>query len=101
MPTSASRSRCFCRFTAIWAVSAEPDVGARRDRRPLGRGTQRGSAAGTLRPMSAATPKAKRLVLALAAASYAAVTVAFIVWESPGLGLGHLFIVPICLVALM
>jgi diguanylate cyclase (GGDEF)-like protein len=51
--------------------------------------------------MSAATPNTRRLVLALAAGSYAAVTLSFIFAESPGLGLGHLFIIPICLVALV
>jgi diguanylate cyclase (GGDEF)-like protein len=44
---------------------------------------------------------ARRLSFALAAASYAVIFVAFILWESPGLGLGHLFIIPICLVALV
>src|SRR5581483_179345 len=44
---------------------------------------------------------ARRLFFVLAAASYAAIFVSFIVWESPGLGLGHLFVIPICLIALV
>lgn len=51
--------------------------------------------------MSAATSNTRRVFLALAGACYAAVAVAFILWESPGLGLGHLFVIPICLVALV
>ncbi len=38
-------------------------------------------------------------LLAIAAASYALVTVAFVTIERPGLGLGHLYYVPIVLVA--
>ena len=41
-----------------------------------------------------------RLLLAVAAASYAAVFGAFVVFETPGLGIGHFFYLPICLVAL-
>jgi diguanylate cyclase (GGDEF)-like protein len=51
--------------------------------------------------MSAASPSTRRIFLVVAAACYAAVFFAFIVSESPGLGLGHLFIIPICLVALV
>jgi diguanylate cyclase (GGDEF)-like protein len=51
--------------------------------------------------MSAASVHTRRLVLLLAAACYAAVFVAFIVWDNPGLGIGHLFVLPICMVALV
>ena len=50
--------------------------------------------------LSAATATHRRLVLALAAASYAGVFTAFILLEAPGLGIGHFFYLPICLVAL-
>jgi len=43
----------------------------------------------------------RRIVLALAAAAYVAVFAAFVLLERPGLGLGHFFYVPICLVALV
>ena len=46
-------------------------------------------------------PAAHRLtLLAIAAVSYALITVAFITLERPGLGLGHLYYVPIVLIAL-
>jgi diguanylate cyclase (GGDEF)-like protein len=41
------------------------------------------------------------MVLALAAFAYAGVFAAFVVLEKPGLGIGHFFYVPICLVALV
>ena len=40
------------------------------------------------------------LLLACAGAMYAAVTVAWIVFEAPGLGIGHFYYVPIALTAL-
>jgi diguanylate cyclase (GGDEF)-like protein len=43
----------------------------------------------------------RRLVLPLAAACYVGVFALFIFVESPGLGLGHFFYLPICLVALV
>jgi diguanylate cyclase (GGDEF)-like protein len=51
--------------------------------------------------VSAALVNNRRLVLALAAAAYATVLTAFIVFEHGGLGLAHFFYVPICLVALV
>jgi diguanylate cyclase (GGDEF)-like protein len=42
----------------------------------------------------------RRLALVLAVCSYAAVFGAFVVFERSGLGLGHFFYIPICLVAL-
>jgi diguanylate cyclase (GGDEF)-like protein len=51
--------------------------------------------------MSAATATTRRLVLALAVLSYAGVFAAFVFVESPGLGLGNFFYVPVCLVALV
>jgi diguanylate cyclase (GGDEF)-like protein len=51
--------------------------------------------------MPAAFSNSRRLVLGVAAGLYALVFISFVVWESPGLGLGHLFIIPICLVALV
>jgi diguanylate cyclase (GGDEF)-like protein len=50
--------------------------------------------------MLAASAGGRRIILVAAATCYVAVSVAYIVWESPGLGIGHLFVVPICLVAL-
>jgi putative hydroxymethylpyrimidine transporter CytX len=41
------------------------------------------------------------VVLALAAVAYAGVFAAFVLLEKPGLGVGHFFYVPICLVALV
>jgi diguanylate cyclase (GGDEF)-like protein len=41
------------------------------------------------------------VVLALAAVAYAGAFAAFVVLEKPGLGIGHFFYVPICLVALV
>jgi diguanylate cyclase (GGDEF)-like protein len=43
----------------------------------------------------------RRIVLPLAAASYAGVFALFVFVETPGLGLGHFFYLPICLVALV
>jgi diguanylate cyclase (GGDEF)-like protein len=51
--------------------------------------------------VSAATATSRRLVLALAALLYIGVFVAFIFVESPGLGVGNFFYIPICLVALV
>ena len=52
--------------------------------------------------MSAARDHNRRLGLALALAlpAYAAVFTAFVFFERPGLGIGHFFYVPICIVAL-
>jgi diguanylate cyclase (GGDEF)-like protein len=50
--------------------------------------------------VTAATALNRRLILPTAAACYAAVFAAFVFVERPGLGLGHFFYVPICLVAL-
>ncbi len=47
-----------------------------------------------------AEPRSSRLLLVLAAGAYAGVFAAFVVFETPGLGLGHFFYLPICLVAL-
>ena len=52
------------------------------------------------RALSAAADLDRRAVLAGAAACYAGVLAAFVFLETPGLGLGHFFYVPICLVAL-
>jgi diguanylate cyclase (GGDEF)-like protein len=54
-----------------------------------------------VRPMSAAGVLNRRLVLILAALVYAGVFGAFVIFERPGLGIGHFFYVPICLVALV
>src|SRR4051812_49930690 len=43
----------------------------------------------------------RRVVLPLAAACYVGVFALFIFVEKPGLGLGHFFYLPICLVALV
>jgi diguanylate cyclase (GGDEF)-like protein len=51
--------------------------------------------------VSAAGVLNRRLVLILAALVYASVFSAFVVFERPGLGIGHFFYVPICLVALV
>lgn len=51
--------------------------------------------------MSAASVHTRRLVLLLAAACYAGVFAAFVAWDSAGLGIGHLFVFPICMVALV
>jgi diguanylate cyclase (GGDEF)-like protein len=51
--------------------------------------------------MSAASVHTRRLVLLLAAACYAGVFAAFISWDNAGLGIGHLFVFPICMVALV
>jgi len=50
--------------------------------------------------LSAATATHRRLVLALAAGAYVGVFATFVLLESPGLGIGHFFYLPICLVAL-
>jgi diguanylate cyclase (GGDEF)-like protein len=41
-----------------------------------------------------------RLLIVLATAAYAGVFVAFVLFEKPGLGFGHFFYIPVCLVAL-
>jgi diguanylate cyclase (GGDEF)-like protein len=51
--------------------------------------------------MSAAPVHTRRLVLLLAAACYAGVFTAFIAWDNAALGIGHLFVIPICMVALV
>jgi diguanylate cyclase (GGDEF)-like protein len=51
--------------------------------------------------MSAATATTRRMVLALAGLMYAGVFATFIMVESPGLGLGHFFYIPVCLIALV
>jgi diguanylate cyclase (GGDEF)-like protein len=43
----------------------------------------------------------RRVALAVAAASYVGVLVAFMFFETPGLGIGHFFYIPVCLVALV
>jgi diguanylate cyclase (GGDEF)-like protein len=53
-----------------------------------------------VRPLSAAGVFNRRLVLVLAAPVYAGVFAALVIIEKPGLGIGHFFYVPICLVAL-
>ena len=69
---------------------------------PLVRGKRRaGPASHPRRALSAATALNRRVVLALAAAAYAGVFAAFVFVETPGLGLGHFFYIPICLVALV
>jgi diguanylate cyclase (GGDEF)-like protein len=54
-----------------------------------------------MRQVSAAGVLNRRLVLALAAPAYAGGFAAFLIVHQPGLGLGHFFYVPICLVALV
>ena len=54
-----------------------------------------------MRPLSATGVLNRRLVLVLAAPAYAGVFAAFVLLEQPGLGIGHFFYVPICLVALV
>ncbi len=51
--------------------------------------------------MSGPTAYNQRAVLALAAAAYAGVFAAFVLLETPGLGLGHFFYLPIILIALV
>jgi diguanylate cyclase (GGDEF)-like protein len=51
--------------------------------------------------MSAATAFPRRVVLALAAACYGLTFVAFVLFETPGLGIAHFFYLPVCLVALV
>ena len=83
------------------AIVAERAVGARQGPTP------RKGEAGTRRRRHAARPCLRRrqliggLVLALAAVAYAGVFAAFVMLEKPGLGIGHFFYVPICLVALV
>jgi diguanylate cyclase (GGDEF)-like protein len=50
--------------------------------------------------LSAATALNRRMVMLGAAACYAGVLALFVFVETPGLGLGHFFYIPICLVAL-
>ena len=50
--------------------------------------------------MSAAGFNNRRVALGLAAAAFAAVVVALAYFQNPGIGIGHFFYVPICLVAL-
>jgi len=54
-----------------------------------------------VRPVSVAGVLNRRLFLVLAALVYAGVFAAFVIVEQPGLGIGHFFYVPICLVALV
>jgi len=51
--------------------------------------------------VSAASRRTRLVALLAAGLAYVAVFVAFIVWDSPSLGIGHLFVVPICLIALV
>ncbi len=51
--------------------------------------------------MSAATALNRRVVLTVSAVSYLGVFAAFVVFERPGLGIGHFFYIPVCLVALV
>jgi diguanylate cyclase (GGDEF)-like protein len=51
--------------------------------------------------LSAAGVLNRRLVLIVAAPVYLGVFSAFVLFEQPGLGIGHFFYVPICLVALV
>ena len=51
--------------------------------------------------MSAATATTRKVVLALAALMYMGISVAFVLFERPGLGLGNFFYIPVCLVALV
>jgi diguanylate cyclase (GGDEF)-like protein len=51
--------------------------------------------------MSAASVHMRQLMLLLAAACYAGVFAAFIAWDNAALGIGHLFVLPICMVALV
>jgi len=54
-----------------------------------------------VRRLSAAGVLNRRLVLVLAACAYAGTFAIFVILEQPGLGIGHFFYVPICLVALV
>src|SRR5437763_2963448 len=49
--------------------------------------------------MNVGSARHRLTMLALAAVAYAAVTAVFVEFERPGLGIGHLFYVPIVLVA--
>ena len=51
--------------------------------------------------MSAATATTRRVVLALAALMYMGISVALVLFERHGLGLGNMFCIPVCLVALV
>jgi diguanylate cyclase (GGDEF)-like protein len=51
--------------------------------------------------MASVTVFEKRLVLAVAAFTFAGVTAAFILLERPGLGIAHGYYLPVCLVALV
>ena len=50
--------------------------------------------------MTAAIVKGRRLAFGLAALAYLGVFCAFVLAETPGLGIGHFFYLPICIVAL-
>jgi diguanylate cyclase (GGDEF)-like protein len=50
--------------------------------------------------LSAATALNRRVVLGIAAVTYVAVLAAFVALERPGLGIGHFYYIPVCLVAL-
>jgi len=43
----------------------------------------------------------RRIALLAAGLLYAGVFCGFVFWESPGLGIGHLYVLPICLIALV
>jgi diguanylate cyclase (GGDEF)-like protein len=51
--------------------------------------------------MTAAAIPSRRLAFALASFCYASVFTAFVVLDRPGLGIGHFFYIPICIVALV
>jgi diguanylate cyclase (GGDEF)-like protein len=53
------------------------------------------------RALSAATALNRRVLLAIAAVTYAGVFATVVFVETPGLGLGHFLYIPICLVALV
>jgi diguanylate cyclase (GGDEF)-like protein len=53
------------------------------------------------RALSAATALNRRVLLAIAAVTYAVVFATVVFVETPGLGLGHFLYIPICLVALV
>lgn len=67
---------------------------------PLEWGKREVPAPTTLRRLTAAEEHYRRLALFLAAPAYAGVFAAFVLIERPGLGIGHFFYIPICLVAL-
>lgn len=51
--------------------------------------------------LAAVTALNRRVVLGIAAAAYLGVLAAFVFFETPGLGIGHFFYIPVCLVALV